>query len=105
MKRIKLKNRITSIKFFSEELTTFCAVNEKPDYFDLTIEFSPDKYTLEVGSFREYLYSLRSTFILTEELAGLLSETLYDVLKPHSLYIKLINKTENIEINILTKKE
>jgi 7-cyano-7-deazaguanine reductase len=98
LKKIKLDNfaKVGFIKLTFSELSAICPVSHEPDYYSLNIEFSPNDYSLEVGTLKLYLLTFRDKEIFAENLVNEICCKLYNILKPVYLSAKLIrNSPEN----------
>ncbi|MDX1662485.1 MAG: preQ(1) synthase [Candidatus Promineifilaceae bacterium] len=81
---------VSTVRFTSEELTSFCPVTEQPDFNRVEIEYRPDELCVESKSLKLYLWSFREERIFGETLASTIAQDLVDVLRPHMCKVKLI---------------
>lgn len=84
---------VQTVKFESNELTSFCPVTHQPDFNQVVIEFAPDKLCIESKSLKLYLWSFREEAIFAEGLANTIATDIYEAIKPHWCRITL---TQNI---------
>ena len=81
---------VTTVRFTSEELTSFCPVTEQPDFNRVEIEYRPDELCVESKSLKLYLWSFREERIFGETLASAIAADLVDALRPHFCKVTLI---------------
>jgi 7-cyano-7-deazaguanine reductase len=84
---------VQTVKFESNELTSFCPVTHQPDFNQVVIEFAPDKLCIESKSLKLYLWSFREEAIFAEGLANTIANDIFEAIKPHWCRITL---TQNI---------
>lgn len=84
---------VTSVRFTSDELTSFCPVTEQPDFNHVEIEYQPHKLCVESKSLKLYLWSFREERIFGEGLAGQIAADIVAALEPHYCRVTL---TQNI---------
>jgi 7-cyano-7-deazaguanine reductase len=84
---------VQTVKFESDELTSFCPVTHQPDFNRVVIEFEPDKLCIESKSLKLYLWSFREEAIFAEGLANTIANDIFEAIKPHWCRITL---TQNI---------
>jgi 7-cyano-7-deazaguanine reductase len=76
------------VNFETEEFTCVCPKTGLPDFARLYIEYSPDKYCLELKSFKEYLLAYRNLGIFHEHVVNRLVEDLSKACGPRWLKVK-----------------
>jgi 7-cyano-7-deazaguanine reductase len=64
------------------EFTCICPKTGLPDFADIKIEYSPDKYCIELKSFKMYTISYRSVGIFHEHVVNKILEDFVDAAKP-----------------------
>ena len=84
---------VQTVKFESNELTSFCPVTHQPDFNTVIIEFAPDKLCIESKSLKLYLWSFREEAIFAEGLANTIANNIFDAIQPKWCKITL---TQNI---------
>lgn len=84
---------VQTVKFESNELTSFCPVTHQPDFNTVIIEFAPDKLCIESKSLKLYLWSFREEAIFAEGLANTIANDIFDAIQPRWCKITL---TQNI---------
>lgn len=84
---------VQTVKFESNELTSFCPVTHQPDFNAVIIEFAPDKLCIESKSLKLYLWSFREEAIFAEGLANTIANDIFDAIQPRWCKITL---TQNI---------
>ena len=76
--------------FTTDELTALCPFDfGGPDYYVLTLRYSPADYCLESKSLKKYIESFRDTEISAESLGTEIFETIQETVEPEDLYIRL----------------
>jgi 7-cyano-7-deazaguanine reductase len=71
------------------EISALCPVSGYPDSGKVTVEFKPDKLTVELKAFKLWINSFRNVNISHEDLANGIYNTLKGKLNPQELYVKL----------------
>lgn len=71
------------------EISGLCPVSGYPDSGKVTIEFKPNKKTVELKAFKLWINSYRSKAISHEDLGNEIYSVLKKGLKPKELYVKL----------------
>jgi 7-cyano-7-deazaguanine reductase len=75
-------SNITTVRFESSELTSFCPVTNQPDFNHVIIEFAPKKLCIESKSLKLYLWSFRDEPMFAEALANSIAEDIYNAIEP-----------------------
>ncbi len=86
-------DNVKTIKFESNELSSFCPVTGQPDFNHIIIEFAPDKLCIESKSLKLYMWSFREQAIFGEGLADEIVAHIYNTIQP--LWVKVV-LTQNI---------
>ncbi len=68
--------------FANEVLVHNCPVTGQPDWYTVTVVFTPDKYCLESKSLKLYLQSFRDKGIFSEDFAAKIAEDVAHALQP-----------------------
>ncbi len=92
---IKLPNRNPDTNFKvvlkTEEFTSLCPLSQsQPDYAFLLIVYCPDKWVVELKSFKLYLVSYRNAEIFHEEVSATILKHLTELLEPR--WLKVVGK-------------
>jgi 7-cyano-7-deazaguanine reductase len=97
---------ITTVRFESNELTSFCPVTHQPDFNNVIIEFSPDKLCIESKSLKLYLWSFRDEPVFAEALANTIAEDVFKATSP--FWCKVIlnqNIRGGIQLSVTAEKK
>lgn len=84
---------VRSVRFTSDELTSFCPVTEQPDFNHVEIVYHPGQLCVESKSLKLYLWSFREERIFGEGLASAIAADIFAALQPHYCRVTL---TQNI---------
>ena len=68
---------------------TFLGVKNQPDYGVIKISFFADKKTIELKSFKEYLFQYRDTIISYERVVDILYQHLLESTEPSRLVLEI----------------
>jgi len=99
-------NDISTVKFESGELTTFCPVTGQPDFNTIVIEYSPNKKCIESKSLKLYLWSYRNEAMFAEKLAHLIAGDVYKTIKPKWCRVTLIqNIRGGLQLTVVAEKK
>lgn len=80
---------VSVVRFFCHEFTAICPCNKQPDFYNLLIEYQPDKVYLESKSLKEYLQTYRDIKVFVEQLAAKIADDLVKALDPLQIKIEL----------------
>lgn len=80
---------ITSVRFISDELTSFCPVTEQPDFNTVEIDYTPNKLCVESKSLKLYLWTFREERIFGEGLASQILADMVEALDPIACTVTL----------------
>jgi 7-cyano-7-deazaguanine reductase len=75
------------IKVTLPEFSCLCPRSGYPDFATIYIEYTPDKFVVELKAIKLYINSFRDKHISHEESANEIYETIYNKIKPK--YMKL----------------
>jgi len=75
-------DKIYTIRLEVPEFTCICPKTGLPDFANIVIEYSPEKYCIELKSFKMYTIFFRDIGIFHEHLANKMLEDLVRVCKP-----------------------
>jgi len=98
----KYRDKDYVIKLETREFTCVCPKTGLPDFAEIFIEYSPDKYCVELKSFKEYLVSFRNIGIFHEHLTN---RVLDDIVKAAHPKWARIRSVFNIRGGIKTSVE
>jgi 7-cyano-7-deazaguanine reductase len=84
----KYNDKKYCIKFDTSEFTCICPKTGLPDFAHLFIEYSPEKWCLELKSFKEYLMDYRSRGIFHEHVVNRILEDLVKACNPNWMKVK-----------------
>ncbi len=85
--RNKYQDKEYSINLEIIEFTCICPKTSLPDYDQISIEYSPDKYCVELKSFKLYTIFYRDIGIFHEHLVNRMLEDLVEACKPRWMSI------------------
>lgn len=78
----KYRDKNYTIRFETREFTCLCPKTGLPDFADLCIEYIPDRYCVELKSFKLYLVSYRNIGIFHEHVINRIFDDFIRVCKP-----------------------
>lgn len=81
---------VTSVRFTTDEVTSFCPVTAQPDFNHVTIEYVPNELCVESKSLKLYLWTFREEQIFGEGLASTIAQNIFDALQPRSCKVTLV---------------
>jgi 7-cyano-7-deazaguanine reductase len=97
---------ITTIKFESNELTTFCPVTGQPDFNTIIIEYEPNKKCIESKSLKLYLWSYRDEAMFAEKLAHQIADDVFKATKPKWCRATLIqNIRGGLQLTVVAERK
>jgi len=82
-------HHVKTVRFTSDELTSFCPVTGQPDFNQVEIEYGPAAVCVESKSLKLYLWTFRDEAIFGESLADTIAQDLFDALQPHYCRVTL----------------
>lgn len=77
-----------TVKIETDEFTCVCPKTGLPDFAKVYIEYIPDKYCVELRSFKYYIFSFRNVGIFHENAANRVLDDFVNVSKPR--YAKIV---------------
>ena len=83
----KYKDKIYTINLEILEFTCICPKTGLPDFATIRIEYSPDRYCIELKSFKMYTIFYRNIGIFHEHVVNKILEDLVRVCKPRWLKV------------------
>jgi 7-cyano-7-deazaguanine reductase len=81
-------NKNYLIKMTLPEFSCLCPRSGYPDYATIYLEYTPDKYVVELKAMKLYINSFRDKHISHEDSANEIYETLQNKIKPK--YMKIV---------------
>lgn len=84
----KYPDKEYTVRFDTPEFTCICPKTGLPDFAHIYIEYSPDKWCIELKSFKEYLMAFRSLGIFHEHVVSRMLEDLTRSCKPRWMKVK-----------------
>lgn len=97
---------VSTVKFESDELTSFCPVTHQPDFNTIILEFSPDKLCIESKSLKLYFWSFRDEAEFAEGLAGKIAEDVFVAIQPFWCKVTLTqNVRGGIQLSVVAEKK
>ncbi len=88
--RNKYPDRDYSIKIETGEFTCICPKTNLPDFASITLEYRPDKFCIELKSFKLYLTFFRQIGIFHEHVINKIFDDLLEAVKPRSLHLSMV---------------
>ena len=80
---------ISSVKFESNELQSFCPVTGQPDISSVIIEYVPHQHCIESKSLKLFLWGFRDRAVFAEALAAEIAGEVMATAKPKSVRVVL----------------
>ncbi|OGW75251.1 MAG: NADPH-dependent 7-cyano-7-deazaguanine reductase QueF [Omnitrophica bacterium RBG_13_46_9] len=84
----KYKDKDCTVCLETNEFTCICPKTGLPDFAVLYIDYQPDKWCVELKSFKLYLHSFRSVGIFHEHAANRILDDFVLASKPHRARIR-----------------
>jgi 7-cyano-7-deazaguanine reductase len=84
------RDRKYTISVRTDEFSCICPKTGLPDFADILIEYIPDKYCIELKSFKLYLVFFRNIGIFHEHLTNRIMDDIVKCCRPH--YAKIISE-------------
>lgn len=99
-------DREYTVTFTTREVTSLCPVTGQPDFYQVTITYSPDRLCLESKSLKLYLFSFRQTGMFAEAMANRILEDLVRVCAPRWLRVdSVMNPRGGIGLTVKVEYE
>lgn len=83
---------VTRVVMESDEFTSVCPITGQPDWYNISIDYIPDKLCLESKTLKLYLQKFRNDGIFGETLTGHIADEIFEALKPHQVIVTLLQK-------------
>jgi 7-cyano-7-deazaguanine reductase len=87
------KDKTYTISVRTDEFSCICPKTALPDFADISIEYIPDKYCIELKSFKMYLIFFRNLGIFHEHLANRILDDIVTACKPRYAKITTVFKS------------
>ena len=84
---------IDMVTMESDEVTSFCPVTGQPDYYVVSIEYSPDELCIESKSLKLYLWHFRDRSIFAEALAVEIKDKVVETIRPRLCTVTTAQKS------------
>jgi 7-cyano-7-deazaguanine reductase len=73
----------------SKEVTAVCPVTGQPDWYEVEIEYAPDKKCIESKTMKLYLQSFRQEGLFCEAFADKIAEDVFQAILPVSVDVRV----------------
>lgn len=80
---------VSSVRFDSDEIQSFCPVTGQPDISSVSITYVPDAHCVESKSLKLYLWGFRDRAVFAEALAAEIAGEVMHSAKPKSVRVEL----------------
>ena len=87
------KDKTYTISIRTDEFSCICPKTGLPDFADISIEYIPDKYCIELKSFKLYLVFFRNIGIFHEHLTNKVLDDIANACKPRYARITTVFKS------------
>ena len=96
---------LSSVRFASSELQSFCPVTGQPDISDVVIEYVPDAHCIESKSLKLYLWGFRDRAVFAEALAAEIAGEVMTTAKPVWVRVELTQRPRGgIEVHAVAER-
>ncbi len=85
----KYKDRNYTVRLETSEFTCVCPKTALPDFATIYIDYGPDKWCVELKSFKLYLYAFRDIGIFHEHAANRILDDFVKAAKPNQARIRI----------------
>lgn len=90
----------------SDELTALCPVTGQPDFYTVTIEYTPGPLCIESKSLKLYLWHFRDQGVFCEQLAVDIRDKVVATIQPRTCTVTLVQKARGgITIRAVSRYE
>ena len=93
---------LSMVAMSSNELTCVCPINDQPDYYQMRIEYVPEKLCVESKSLKLYLMHFRDMKLFCEDLAVIIRDKVVETVQPRYCKVSL---TQNVRGGIVIEAE
>lgn len=84
----KYSDKTYMVRFETSEFSCICPKTGLPDFANIFIEYMPDRWCVELKSFKEYLVAYRNIGIFHEHAVNRLLDDLVKTCDPKSMKVK-----------------
>jgi 7-cyano-7-deazaguanine reductase len=84
------QDRDYTVTFVTSEVTSLCPITGQPDFYQITITYSPNRHCLESKSLKLYLFSFRQSGMFAEAMANRILDDLVKACRPHWLQVESV---------------
>jgi 7-cyano-7-deazaguanine reductase len=83
-------DREYEVTFTTHEVTSLCPITGQPDFYQITITYTPDRHCLESKSLKLYLFSFRQSGMFAEAMANRILDDLVNVCRPRWMKVESV---------------
>ena len=83
-------DREYKVTFTTQEVTSLCPITGQPDFYSITITYTPGRHCLESKSLKLYLFSFRQSGMFAEAMANLILDDLVKVCSPRWMQVESV---------------
>lgn len=83
---------LDTVSMISDELTALCPVTGQPDFYTVTIEYTPGPLCIESKSLKLYLWHFRDQGVFCEQLAVDIRDKVVATIQPKTCSVTLVQK-------------
>ena len=83
---------VSSVTMTSDELTSSCPITGQPDYYSLSIEYTPAKLCIESKSLKLYLWRFREEAMFAEKIAAVICDRVVADIAPLRCKVTTLQK-------------
>jgi len=83
-------DREYTVTFTTREVTCLCPITGQPDFYRITITYSPDRRCVESKSLKLYLFSFRQSGMFAEDMANRILDDLVKICRPRWMRVESI---------------
>lgn len=83
---------VIDVTCVSDEVTAMCPVTGQPDWYTVTINYTPDKKCVESKTLKLFLQSFRQAGHFCENFSQIIAEGLQAALEAHQITVTVLQK-------------
>ena len=83
---------LDGVTMTSDELTAICPVTGQPDYYTVSIQYTPGPLCIESKSLKLYLWHFRDRGVFCEQLAVDIRDQVVATIQPQACTVTLVQK-------------
>lgn len=92
------------VTFTTSEVTSLCPITGQPDFYRITITYTPDRHCLESKSLKLYLFSFRQSGMFAEAMTNRILDDLVKVCGPRWMRVEsVMNPRGGIGLTVLVE--